>query len=104
MRLSWIATAVAAATLSLAVSPAFALSATPTPTPVDTTSHGNSTPRLDLGVDTSQAGGTSESVKAFVANLALETQASMRGGCQTVLKYPAGYQPETVRFCTLLNE
>lgn len=104
MRFSLIATALAAATLSFAFSPAFAFLAPPPP-PVDTASPSDSSrgPTMDLGVDISQAGGTPASVKAYVASLALDTQASMKGGCQTVIRYPAGYQPETLMFCTRLN-
>ena len=99
MRVALITAVLAAATLSFAASPVFATQITP-PAPA-TSSH--SEPTFDLGVDITQAGGSSASVKAFVAHLAANTQASVKGGCQTVAKYPAGYQQETRQFCALLS-
>ena len=105
MRFSLIAAAFAAATLSWPVSSALALSATPPPAPVArSVPPSEAPPTKELGVDIGQAGSTSASVKAFVAGLASDTQAGVRGGCGTVTAYPASYRRDTLVFCELLDE
>jgi len=103
MKLATLAAIVSAATLVSAL-PAMAITASNSTgsgdSPHDMTGPGDSTGMSTLGVDISSAGGSSASVRQFLARLSPDTRNSVLTGCSNAIANHDGtFNPVVLSFC-----